>query len=55
MTKEDEPLIYQSIIIGGLIVIGIIGLLIYKYLALLRFWKEAREKVIQLETSNTQP
>ncbi|CAD8058931.1 unnamed protein product [Paramecium primaurelia] len=55
MTKEDEPLIYKTIIIGGLIVIGIIGLLIYKYLALLRFWKEAREKVIQLETSNTQP
>ncbi|CAK93246.1 unnamed protein product (macronuclear) [Paramecium tetraurelia] len=55
MTKEDEALLYESIIIGGLIVVGIIGFVVYKYFAFLRFWKEAQNKAIQLETTTTQP
>ncbi|CAD8148762.1 unnamed protein product [Paramecium octaurelia] len=55
MTKEDEPLLYESIIIGGLLVGGIIGFLVYKYFAFLRYWKEARNKATNLETTSTQP
>ncbi|CAD8068394.1 unnamed protein product [Paramecium sonneborni] len=53
ITKEDESKVIGSIVVGVLSLIGILGIVLYKYLVHIRLWKRAQERAMKLETTNT--